>query len=141
MYGHKWTSSMGESAVIGGMLIDVASTWASGLRGVSGNQIAEGLRACMNRSDTWPPSLPEFVALCKGKGANEFGLNYVPECYRQPERKRDRLLSNDDRNARRSRLAGNIAALRAALGSRDGVTAGDVFTVAEVVGENVQGTP
>ena len=39
-------------------------TWAKGLTGLSAGQLAHGLEACITRNDVWPPTLPEFRALC-----------------------------------------------------------------------------
>lgn len=120
IYGHKWTSTYGESAVTGVELTDTAKTWASALRDVTGQQIADGLRACLEREDTWPPTLPEFKQLCDGKISkkiNEFGLDYVPE-YHRPENRimdKSRLLSSDERDARREAAKGQIASLKASL--------------------------
>ena len=94
IFGHKFTSTYGEIAFIDGNLTEVAKTWASGLRGITGEQIANGLRECINCGESWPPTLPEFVSMCKGKGINGFGLDYVPECYR--ETKRERLIESDE---------------------------------------------
>jgi len=94
IYGHKFASSYGESAINAKGLTETAKTWASGLRGVTGEQIASGLRKCINCGESWPPTLPEFVLMCKGKEANEFGLDYIPECYR--ETKRERLIESDE---------------------------------------------
>lgn len=82
LYGHKWTSVYGESAYSSDNLTDVAMTWASGLRGVSGDQIAIGLRRCCDSGEAWPPTLPEFRAMCIDKGQDEYGTGYVPEYYR-----------------------------------------------------------
>lgn len=41
---------------------EVKATWAAGLAGCSGEQIARGLEACMTLE--WPPALPQFRALC-----------------------------------------------------------------------------
>lgn len=60
IYGHKWASSYGE---IGN---GSDATWAKGLAGLSGEQLAQGLSACLLRNDPWPPSLPEFRAMCCG---------------------------------------------------------------------------
>lgn len=57
IYGHKWASAYGET--------DADDTWAIGLHDVSPEQLAEGLRGCLERTDPWPPTLPEFRALCK----------------------------------------------------------------------------
>jgi len=68
--------------------------WSQGLSGLTGEQIKSGLDSL---SDDWPPSLPAFRALCEGKKADEFGIGYVPECYR--ETKRERLLESDENKA------------------------------------------
>lgn len=61
IYGHRWTSSYGDDPA--GM---VGDTWAAGLVGLSGAQLAKGLEACITSSDPWPPSLPDFRARCVG---------------------------------------------------------------------------
>jgi len=112
IYGHKWVSSFGEAD---------DGSWLSGLHDVSVQQIATGLDACRVRLDLWPPSLPEFRALCIGKkiGKNEFGLDYVPECYRAaPIRDRSRLLSSGDRDERRRAAGSFVLAMRTALKSQ-----------------------
>lgn len=97
IYGHKFASAYGESATEENNLTEAARTWASGLRGLTGEQIANGLRECISCGASWPPTLPEFVSMCKGKQTNEFGLDYIPECYR--ETKRERLLESDENKA------------------------------------------
>lgn len=58
MYGSKfadmWAGQPPET---------VKRIWSDGLAGLTGEQIATGLRACMTRQ--WPPTLPEFVTLCR----------------------------------------------------------------------------
>lgn len=116
LYGHKFSSTFGVSAIAQGELTDVARTWASGLRGITGEQIARGLRAICERTDAWPPTLPEFRAACSGKAINEFGLDYVPEVYRQqPIREKARLLSSDERDARRAKASERIKEMRRAI--------------------------
>lgn len=61
IYGHRWTSSYGDDPA--GM---VGDTWAAGLSGLTGGQLARGLEACVASSDPWPPSLPDFRARCVG---------------------------------------------------------------------------
>lgn len=58
-YGHKWSSAYGETPEEG-----AGGTWQSGLTGVTTAQMADGLRACLQRTDPWPPTLPEFYHLC-----------------------------------------------------------------------------
>jgi len=116
IYGHKWVSGYGEVLVSTGDLSQTAETWLIGLSGVTGEQFASGLEVCVTSGAAWPPTLPEFREMCLGKQINEFGLDYVPACYRQqPERRRDRLLSSDDRDARRRKLSAGMQALRDAL--------------------------
>ena len=85
IYLTKWTSALEgieETAMV---------EWSQALRGLTGEQIKNGLD---NLSDEWPPSAIGFRALCEGKGVNGFGLDYVPECYR--ETKRERLIESDE---------------------------------------------
>ena len=55
---HKWTSA------IDGMEEVFLSGWSEDLAGVTGPQIANGLKSL---PDDWPPSADEFRALCLGK--------------------------------------------------------------------------
>lgn len=57
LYGHRWVSGYGEAD---------DGTWLRGLRGLTPMQLANGLNACCESGDAWPPSLPVFRALCKG---------------------------------------------------------------------------
>ena len=68
LYGHKFSAVFGERATRpDGSLTDVAHTWAGGLQGITGAQLAAGLRTCIASGDAWPPSLPEFRAMCLPK--------------------------------------------------------------------------
>lgn len=62
IYGHRWSATFGESTDGN----SAAETWAKGLAGVTGSQLADGLKACIASSDPWPPTLPEFRAMCLG---------------------------------------------------------------------------
>ena len=66
--------------------------------------------------------MDEFRDSCTGKksGKNEFGIDYIPECYRQrpPELDRSRLLSSDEREEKREKARDKIAELKAALNSQ-----------------------
>lgn len=73
IYGHRWTAGFGESD---------DGTWAKGLRGMSPEQIAFGLSRCVERGDSWPPTLPEFRALCTPTAA-DLGLPDVDCAYRE----------------------------------------------------------
>ena len=95
-YGHKWVS------VIEGIEETAVTEWSQGLAGLTGEQIKFGLD---NLTDDWPPSLPTFRNACTGKGINEFGLDYIPECYR--EKKRERLIESDE-NKEKHRAAYSV---------------------------------
>lgn len=61
IYGHRWISAYGEDPEG-----SAALTWGKGLAGMSGAQLAAGLAACVASAEPWPPTLPEFRALCLG---------------------------------------------------------------------------
>jgi len=61
IYGFKWSSAYGENPNIG-----AAVTWAKGLAGLSGRQLADGLAACIASAEPWPPTLPQFRMMCLG---------------------------------------------------------------------------
>lgn len=56
VYGHKWTSAHGD---------EPTELWSMGLSALSMDDLKAGIRACMTSGDAWPPSLPQFLALCK----------------------------------------------------------------------------
>lgn len=60
MYGHRWTSSFGES-------VDPDRVWAATLAGLDESQIRYGMRQCVNLGLDWPPTAPEFRKLCLGE--------------------------------------------------------------------------
>ena len=61
IYGRTWTNSFGEDPDGG-----AAETWAKGLAGLTNEQLADGLRACVRRPNDFPPSLSTFNMLCRG---------------------------------------------------------------------------
>lgn len=60
-YPHKWVSAVGDDS-----RSPAGRAWARSLAGLTRQHIDRGLDACRNSSDPWPPSLPEFKALCLG---------------------------------------------------------------------------
>ncbi len=56
IFGHKWTSQYGDSPL---------DTWAKRLGAMSAEDIAYGVNACASSNLQWPPSLPDFCALCR----------------------------------------------------------------------------
>lgn len=63
IYGHKWTSSFGDS--------DGEGTWAKGLADMSGEELKTGFVACVTSGDEWPPSLPKFRVMCRPPAAQK----------------------------------------------------------------------
>ena len=117
IYGHRWATSFGEAAINrDGDLTDTAKTWATGLSGITPEQIATGLHACCNDASNEWPSLPMFKSKCLGRGVNEFGLDYIPEYYRtSPVTDKSRLLSSDERDVKRKKASEQIRNLKLML--------------------------
>jgi hypothetical protein len=57
---HPATLPDGSPHPQAGQLTVAGDTWARGLAGLSGEQMARGLEACINSGKEWPPSLTEF---------------------------------------------------------------------------------
>ena len=65
VYGHKWVSQYGESTDAKGNLTSAANTWAEGLSSLSLDAISKGFSKMVDAGDSWPPSLPEFIQMCR----------------------------------------------------------------------------
>lgn len=80
IYGRRWTGSFGVS-------VDQSHAWAATLGGLTGQQIAVGLAALTATEDEqlrkWPPSAPEFRALCENRTPEAFGLPSEEHAYRE----------------------------------------------------------
>jgi len=89
MFGHRWTASFGEKT-------DPDGVWIKVLAGVTPRQIADGLNAVLESGEKWPPSAPEFRAMClkkndKGEGAYGGIHNYFkPLGLPEPEEHREK---------------------------------------------------
>lgn len=74
IYGVHWVNRYGETPEHlsagefhdAGELTDAGATWREGLAGLSREQLALGLRRCVMSASGFPPTLPEFRALCLG---------------------------------------------------------------------------
>lgn len=82
IYPGTWAVRMGDSPQHPATAIDVdgierphpragqltvyGDTWAKGLTGLTGEQLARGLKACITRANRYLPDLGEFRALCIG---------------------------------------------------------------------------
>lgn len=74
MYGHKWTSVHG--------LEDSDGLWSKALSGIGGEQIAKGMQACLEQKLEWPPSAPQFRAMCEAAPA-DYGLPTEDQAYKE----------------------------------------------------------
>lgn len=72
LYGHKWTSSFGDS--------DEGNYWLATLRELTTDHLKIGLERCTSSGDAWPPSAPEFKSMCLPT-AQDFGLPQAHESY------------------------------------------------------------
>ena len=79
MYGKRF-SDMWSGVDLQG----VKSVWAMDLGGFTGDEIAAGVEAC--KSKEWPPTLPEFMKLCR------------PDRSEEAFRKAVKLLSTEERD-------------------------------------------
>lgn len=64
---------MGLAAETDEGMTSVAQTWATGLAKVTGEQLAAGLHACLERKGDFIPTLPDFRAMCVGVRAENAG--------------------------------------------------------------------
>jgi hypothetical protein len=88
LYGHKWISSYGTSDI----KVDEAGNprpdsgiWGKALSGISGQQIAYGMKLCTTRTGeqaAWPPSAPEFRDMCLA-GQSNLGIPDVATAWRE----------------------------------------------------------
>lgn len=73
LYGHRWLSSYGEAD---------DGTWLAGLQGVTPEQLAIGVQHCVQRGESWPPSMPEFRSRCRPL-PQDLGIVNEIEAYRE----------------------------------------------------------
>lgn len=87
MFGHTWASQQGDAP---------NDTWLRGLAGVRNDQYAKGLQRCLDRGDTFPPTLPEFRAMCLGTDGG-FKYSGQTQCHKiyRPERRLEDLSARE----------------------------------------------
>lgn len=94
LYGQRWTASFGVSA-------DQSHAWAAALAGLTGQQLATGLAVLARSADEqlrrWPPSAPEFRALCEQRSPDAFGLPDVEVAFREACRNAHPAMANAQR--------------------------------------------
>lgn len=87
------------------MMMLAVDEWATGLQGLSTDAIQQGLEAVRRSGATFPPSLPEFVALCK-QGSAPCHQEFLPAPEPEPidPEKREKMIG-----MLRDALAGKLA--------------------------------
>lgn len=73
IYGHKWVSQHGTQP---------SDTWTVALADVTVEQIAHAFRALLRELPEWPPSLPDFVRLCR-PSPESLGLPSAREAFQE----------------------------------------------------------
>jgi hypothetical protein len=74
LYGHKWSSSYGDK--------DDGNLWLATLGELSPADLMKGLRGCANNGHAWPPSAPEFKAMCL-PSFEDHGLPSTQDAYKE----------------------------------------------------------
>jgi hypothetical protein len=77
LYGHKWTSVHG--------LADESGNWGKIFSGVTGQQLAKGVRQWTSQPNglsVWPPGAPELRNMCLEGGSN-LGIPDVASAWRE----------------------------------------------------------
>lgn len=68
LYGSRWGIEYGPALSADGGLAPVARIWADAMTEVLPDRIAAALRVCTDeRTSEHPPTLPEFLRLCRAK--------------------------------------------------------------------------
>ena len=62
IYGNRWTASYAGNAGEAAM-----REWERAMQGVSDSDIDQAIGRCIRRADGWPPTLPEFLTMCRGE--------------------------------------------------------------------------
>lgn len=108
LYGHRWESTYGPALNDRDEMQPIAATWAKALAGFGPEDLARGLHGCLDREDGWPPTLPEFRALCREPQPT------AP--YHVPFPHRARLESDELKARRRSAAQRALGEIRTHLG-------------------------
>ncbi len=67
LYGHRHLSAWGQCADANGNLTDTAELWLQGLGRFTLSEVGNGVNKMVEKGQEWPPTLPEFMHLCKPK--------------------------------------------------------------------------
>lgn len=75
LYGHRWASSYGDH--------DADNIWLRALQGITPLQIGAGLERLTRSGEGWPPTAPEFRAMCETASLAQHGLPDPDQAYQE----------------------------------------------------------
>lgn len=111
--------------------------WAYGMRDFDAGTVKAGLAACMERHPDYPPTLPQFLALCKAarpreasKGVHPLAIGMGQQLRSEYARRAREIIAKHDRRALERRiglrdLPPGIAGLKEAIADAVACAGGD----------------
>jgi hypothetical protein len=137
-YGNLFLSKFSTGAVENGEDQGIANArkiWAHGLRDFDGETIKTALRACQSHHGEYPPSLPQFVALCAAarpreafRATNRIGMS--DELRSRYARQARAIIAKHEEKARKREIgfvpeATGLDGLKQAIANAIGTAGGD----------------
>lgn len=78
-FGSRWLLDYGDAIEPAtGHLAPIAAIWVAALETLSNAAIATGLKALINRTSEYPPTLPEFMRLCGARSSHHPAHRLLP---------------------------------------------------------------
>lgn len=102
MFGSSWSSQYGDAP---------SRTWTQALSHMTDEQIVRGLQRIALGGEKFPPTLPQFIAVCRGEDGGECRTNsaaYVQLPHNPPE-------TDEHKAARKARGREQMERVKAAL--------------------------
>ena len=131
-YGQLWLSKFatGQAGADGSDtgVVSAKAIWAHGLRDFDSGVVKLALRQCLERHPDFPPSLPQFVALCRANAPREVfkALPMSAELYAERSKEaREKLRELRQRIQPVARATGGLALLFEAIADAVKCAGGD----------------
>ena len=131
-YGQLWLSKFatGQAGADGSDtgVVSAKAIWAHGLRDFDSGVVKLALRQCLERHPDFPPSLPQFVALCRANAPREVfkALPMSAELYAERSKEaREKLRELRERIQPVARASGGLALLFEAIADAVKCAGGD----------------
>ena len=132
LYGQLWLSKFatGQAGADGADagVVSAKAIWAHGLRDFDSGVVKLALRQCLERHPDFPPSLPQFVALCRANAPREVfrTLPMSAELYAERSKEaREKLRELRQRFQPVARATGGLALLFEAIADAVKCAGGD----------------